>query len=277
MTATKTLIFTDLDGTLLDHDTYEWQAAKPALDTAARKAIPVIPCTSKTIAECNEIQSALGLTGPVIFENGAGIALPKNDFRRPRDQLVEETAQAWLCGFGPDYRKMQDVIAQVRRYRKFQFISFGEMSVDDVCACTGLSPHAATLARQRRHSEPLLWQDTPANYEQFRLDMAERGLTVTRGGRFVHVMGDSDKGTALLWLCAHYEMAGSQRPRAIALGDSENDLPMLREADVAVIVRNPYTGSLQFQPRPEQEVVRTHEFGPLGWNQAVLQLLTTSD
>src|SRR5690606_38996138 len=174
-------------------------------------SVPIIPCTSKTIAECREIQRTIGLDGPIIYENGAGIALPKNRFRRPRDRIVEESGNDWLCGFGPDYNKMQEVIAQVKRYRQYQFVSFGDMTIADVCACTGLTKQAAELAKQRRHSEPLLWQDTPANYEQFRLDIAERGLTVTRGGRFVHVMGDNDKGTALNWLCAHFELAGSQR------------------------------------------------------------------
>lgn len=39
---TKLIVFTDLDGTLLDHDNYSWQEAKPALDRLKLKHGPVI-------------------------------------------------------------------------------------------------------------------------------------------------------------------------------------------------------------------------------------------
>ena len=50
------LVFTDLDGSLLDHDTYDWQPASAWLTRLEQRAIPVIPTTSKTRAEllaCN--------------------------------------------------------------------------------------------------------------------------------------------------------------------------------------------------------------------------------
>ena len=40
------MVFTDLDGTLLDHDTYAFDAARPALAALTARAIPVVPVTS---------------------------------------------------------------------------------------------------------------------------------------------------------------------------------------------------------------------------------------
>ena len=56
---TKTLVFTDMDGTLLDHHTYSFEAAKPTLMTLAHKGIPVIPTTSKTFAELQPLREKI--------------------------------------------------------------------------------------------------------------------------------------------------------------------------------------------------------------------------
>ena len=64
------LIFTDLDGTLLDSHTYDWQPAAAWLARLREKNIPVILCSSKTAAEMLHIQKLLGLQGlPLIAEN----------------------------------------------------------------------------------------------------------------------------------------------------------------------------------------------------------------
>ena len=48
---TRIMIFTDLDGTLLNHDDYRYDAALPALDAIRRLHIPLIPVSSKTMVE----------------------------------------------------------------------------------------------------------------------------------------------------------------------------------------------------------------------------------
>lgn len=68
------LVFTDLDGTLLDHESYDWSPARQALNRLAALGALVVPATSKTRAEVAPLMAALGLTGPAIVENGAGVA-----------------------------------------------------------------------------------------------------------------------------------------------------------------------------------------------------------
>ena len=68
MDQSSTVIFTDMDGTLLDHHTYSFAAAQPTLDALAARGIPVIPNTSKTFAEMTELRQKIGLNGPFVVE-----------------------------------------------------------------------------------------------------------------------------------------------------------------------------------------------------------------
>jgi|GEM_PF-4270088 len=78
------LVSTDLDGTLLDHYSYDWQAAAPSLARLAKLGIPVVINTSKTFEEVVSLQSSMLLTAPFIVENGSALFLPTSQFdKRP--------------------------------------------------------------------------------------------------------------------------------------------------------------------------------------------------
>ena len=69
------LIVTDLDGSLLDHHDYNWQAASEWLARLKQQQIPLVICSSKTAAEIIPLQKRLGIAGaPFIAENGARVA-----------------------------------------------------------------------------------------------------------------------------------------------------------------------------------------------------------
>ena len=74
------LVFTDLDGTLLDHDDYGFAPALPALERLRAAAVPLIPTTSKTLAETARLSRALGNGHPCIVENGSAICVPEGYF-----------------------------------------------------------------------------------------------------------------------------------------------------------------------------------------------------
>lgn len=80
----RLLVFSDLDGTLLDANDYDWSPAQPALDRLANAGIPLVLSSSKTAAEMAWLQAAMGLHLPAIVENGAAVVLPKDANGAPR-------------------------------------------------------------------------------------------------------------------------------------------------------------------------------------------------
>jgi predicted mannosyl-3-phosphoglycerate phosphatase (HAD superfamily) len=80
ISAPKLIIFTDLDGSLLDHFTYSFELAIPLLKSLEQLHILVIFTTSKTVAEVEYLRRKIGNLHPFIVENGAGILIPENYF-----------------------------------------------------------------------------------------------------------------------------------------------------------------------------------------------------
>jgi mannosyl-3-phosphoglycerate phosphatase len=244
-------VFTDLDGTLLDHDTYDWTPARPALTALRAAGVPVIPVTSKTLAELDVLCAALRLDGPRVAENGAVLAFPGEP---PRITA-------------PGIARIRTLLAGWRRETDWRFRGFGDMNLDDIVAATGLDAASARRAAQRLASEPVLWEDDDTALEAFRNRARQAGLATLQGGRFLHVLGVADKGTALRRVA---DALGGRR-RTVALGDSPNDLAMLRAADVPVIVRRKRGEPIALPDRPDARI--TPSPGPAGWNRVILDLL----
>ncbi len=248
------LIVTDLDGTLLDHDSYSFEPASAALATIRERGIPLVLCSSKTRAEMAPLQAELEISGPFICENGAGIC----NAGESGDKLE---------ALAPPRAEVLQQLHSLREQEGFSFTGFADMSVQEVADCTGLSVAAAALAAQREFSEPLLWEDSEQNLERFRSLLAARGLTAQQGGRFLSVAGPTDKGAALKRLRLRYVNHGP----VIALGDSPNDLSMLAAADIAVIIKSARSDSLE--PAGPGRILRTRHPGPSGWQEAMSALL----
>jgi mannosyl-3-phosphoglycerate phosphatase len=271
MQAIPALVFSDLDGTLLDHHDYRFDAALPALRRLRRLKIPLILATSKTLAEVADISRALRIEQPVIVENGGALCFPSS-----QDYPFEITAHEHLgdyavIRFSPPYAVIRAFVEQQRGRHGWQLRGFGDMTVEEVAERTGLDPEAAGKARQRLCSEPFLWLDSADHLAAFRREAQAAHLNVTRGGRFLHLMGQAGKADALQALHTLYGAGREQALPVIALGDSENDKEMLQAADIAVIVER-HDGT-HLDCHGIKRTLRTELPGPAGWNAAVLQLL----
>ena len=166
---------------------------------------------------------------------------------------------------------IREFIERQRQKAAWPLRGFGDMTVDEVAAITGLNQADAHRATQRLCSEPFVWQGSAAGLASFRQRAQAAHLHITRGGRFWHLMGKTSKAEAMRAMRCLF--AGNQRQRvpAIALGDGENDREMLQAADVAIIVRRP--DGTHLDCHGVQRTLLTELPGPAGWNQAVLQIL----
>jgi mannosyl-3-phosphoglycerate phosphatase len=265
----STLVFTDLDGTLLDHDSYSAEAARPALEQLQQNGIPVIPVTSKTFAELEILSRVLPFDHPWIIENGGIIVIPKHYFLNTAGFI--EKGDFLLRFLGPDYQQILTAIDQVRNEKDFCFEGFYDLEEGEIAKRTGLALEDARRAKARLCSEPIDWQDTEIALQEFKRLLASHGLELLQGGRFWHVMGKVDKASAISVLSDLYREAGCKNFKTIALGDSPNDRAMLESVQIPVVIRKKDGSCMAVQGK--QEVYCTEKPGPAGWNEFILNYL----
>jgi len=263
----RLMVFTDLDGTLLDHHSYDVEPALPALQRLRALTIPVVLTSSKTAEELAVHHQRLGLVAPFVFENGGGIATPS-----PGSAGSPPGYRLRLLG--PSREHILATLARLRQEPAFRFAGFADWSAAEVASRTGLMPEDAILARQRLCSEPIAWDGTESALEAFRAALHQYGLRLVAGGRFLHVLGQTDKAIALATLLAERSERLGTRSISVALGDSGNDRDMLEAADLAVVVRRP-DGSHLCLAR-STGVRYTAGIGPVGWREAMEELIGTS-
>ncbi len=267
------VVYTDLDGTLLDHFTYDWSAAAPMLARLSREGIPVVLVTSKVRGEVAELVQALDNPHPYIVENGAITVVPEGYFGEAQIDPRSPRQPVQVQFHGPTREQLTEQVLQVRERLGLKFRTFGELGFAGIAEHTGLSLEAAARADDREASEPLLWQEQdPMALTRFEEALAEHGLRCVRGGRFVHVLGPVDKARAVAMLHGQFERRLPQAPRRVVLGDGPNDLAMLAQADVAVVIPGHHGHDMTMQT--EATVLRPSHAGPVGWAEAMGQILT---
>jgi len=212
----KFLVFTDLDGTLLNRGNYDWRPAEGALEALTRRGIPLVFCTSKTRAEVEFWRRELGNRHPFIVENGAAVFIPRGYFPYaiPRTALRPGYD---VMQFGSPRAILIDAIESACAATACRIRAFYGMSVREIAAVTGLPGKQASLAARREYSEP--FEILTPDPDPLLKAIEGRGLQCTRGGRFYHITGGGNKGVAVRWLNNLY---GKSRGPATRAGKSRS-------------------------------------------------------
>ncbi len=265
------LIVSDLDGTLLDADTYSFAAAEPALARLHRAGVPLVLCSSKTRAEIEALLTQLGIDEPFVSENGGAIYLPESSWAGA-ETLGQHVGGRIRIELGWAY---PEVVAHVRDAARDQNVlirGFADMSVDDITRECGLAPLQAQLAKLREYDEPFRILDPdPAAGSRLLKALHRRGLRTVQGGRYHHATGDTDKGMAVEVLRLLF--AGRGPVTMVGLGDAPNDVALLRAVDLPVIVRNDHQDAAGRLLRKVPTARVTERPGPAGWAHAVSHIL----
>ena len=269
------IVYTDLDGSLLDGTTYSYEAATPALTALREQDIPLVLVSSKTRAEMEPLRQRLGHRDPFIVENGGAVFIPRGLFDFPVERMRTRSPYQ-VIELGLPYRMLREVLKQIEDAVETPLQGFGDMSVETVMQVTGLPYADALLAKQREYDEPYLLQGPQELIEEVCRQIVTRGLRWTKGGRLFHLMGDNNKGEAASVLLRCYlrqrHMNGqAERIETVGIGDSINGAPLLAMVDYPMLVQKP-DGSYD----PESQLsgrIRAPGIGTVGWNEAVLELL----
>lgn len=269
------IIFTDLDGSLLDHDNYSHSPADDLLEKLEHDQIPVILTTSKTRAEVEVLRSELNNQHPFIIENGAAIYIPQDYFPSKPEGCVE-MGGFWVFSFCETRQHWLSILENAKTLFPHTFSHFTAMKEEVIAQVTGLSLLQAQHANNREYGEPISWLGVDKAKQEFIQWLEQQGGHVLQGGRFLHLSGRCNKGEALAWLAEQYQQQfnnnkTADKVKTIAIGDSDNDIAMMEEATLALIIRS----HVHAPPKLKRQsgFFISEEFGPRGWNSGLRKIL----
>jgi mannosyl-3-phosphoglycerate phosphatase family protein len=260
-------VFTDLDGSLLDHHSYSYLDAQPQLHHLEHRGIPVIPASSKTRAEIEKLRNAMRNRDPFIAENGAAVFIPAGYFPQKPPGTVDRDGY-WVHEMSIPRSRALQWLEELHARFPDEIDWFARAGTEGIVRMTNLPEADARLANRREYSEPVLWTGEAGRKAEFIASLEALGATVLQGGRFLGVGGDCDKGRALLWLREVFRVQQPDLPcHDIAIGDSGNDGAMLEAAETALLIRS----SVHDFPtlKRTEGVIRSRGYGPAGWAEGV--------
>ncbi|MEW6129513.1 MAG: HAD-IIB family hydrolase [Acidobacteriota bacterium] len=264
----RLIIFTDLDGTLLDLTSYSFRPAIEALTRVKETATPLIFCSSKTAAEQLYYHKEMGIRAPFIVENGSAIFIPQDYFTIAYP--AQRTTFAYrVIEMGVSAAVINQRLQSMRDDLKLQFQMYTELSINALCRLTGLDRQAASRARLRDYSETIVGLSRP-EAETLHQALAPAGLSCTWGGRFCTVTAAQiDKGQAVNRLTDLFQKQYGA-VITVGIGDSANDASFLAAVDEAFLVQQP---DQRWEPISTGYCKPVEGVGPIGWNRVVSNLL----
>jgi len=262
----NSIIFTDLDATLLDHNDYSYLEAAEMLSFIDKHKIPLIFTTSKTAVEVIELQRVMNISEPFIVENGGGIFIPFGYETFEVDEYIEKDGFK-IIELGKSYCECKQFFKKCTK--DFDLRTFSHMSAYEVSRLTDLDNHHAKMAKNRDFTEPFILNDDNQLMD-LEKEADKKGFKITKGGRFYHLIGATqDKGIAVKKVVELFEKNKKVKPYVIALGDSKNDIQMLQSADLPILLPRHNEGFIVLDL---PNLMRAKFHSSKGWNSSLKEV-----
>jgi mannosyl-3-phosphoglycerate phosphatase family protein len=271
--APRHLIFTALEGALVDARTDSFAGAEEALSELDRRKIAYVLLTARTREEIEPVRRKLGHNHPFVTENGGGIFFPDGYFSL-RIPGAARIGRYLGVAQGKPYAEVCEALDDIAKECGVGVAGFHHMSVREIAENTGLRPRDAELARAREFDEPFYF--TSASEEdiaRFVETARARGYDTRRDPTFWHLSAKCDPARAVRTVSGLFREATHTKLRLIGIGAGEADLAWLCAMDHAVLL--PSSDGTQ----PPQAAGWTRKFamgdapGADGWNRAILDII----
>jgi mannosyl-3-phosphoglycerate phosphatase family protein len=266
------VIFTAVEGALLDPKSQSWSAASEALEEIERRRVPLVLVTSGTRAELEAFRTKIGHGHPFVTESGGGLFIPDGYFTRKLEGAVR-VGRYFCVAFGRPYAEAIATAEELAQESGAAIVGYSQLSAREIARNTGEHAHQAELAKQREFSERFFFVgDSDAAEAKFELAARERGWNAIRGEPFWELRAGNDEARALRHFMRLVRESQHARLRSIAIGGSARDLPLLAAADQAIVLPQRGQGSNPELAARLPKATPADASGPAGWNDAVLKL-----
>lgn len=279
MLAPHHLIFTALEGALIDPRTDSFAGAEEALAELERRKIAFVLLTSRTREEIEPLRRKLGHNHPFVTENGGGIFFPDGYFSLRIPGAVR-TARYLSIGQGRPYAEVCEALDEIAEECAVGVAGFHHMSLREIADNTGLRPRSAELARAREFDEPFYFTSTDEkSIARFVQAARERGFDTRRGPTFWHLSARCDAARAVRTLAQLFREAAHTKLRLVGIGGSEEDLPWLRAVDHPVLLPDSREAAKATDHRAvsrgQTKAIAVGDApGAAGWNRAILDIIS---
>ena len=255
------VIFTDLDGTLLDKNTFKFDKIEKYFRELILKDIIIIPNSSKTEAELIDFNKQYNLNLSFIAENGSSIHglnfIHKN---LPKKILLSKTSdeiyKIYKQNITPYLKKKITFILNLKSKEQEEIFS---LPLDKM-----------TLAIKRNHSLPIIFNGNETEKNEFNKIMNDSGLTIQTGGRIMNICDNVNKSKAISRTVELINTEINDQIVTIGVGDNQNDIEMLRHTDYACLVKNDNFDSSLINI---ENLIKSSEPSPQGWADVIKMAL----
>lgn len=224
-------------------------------------SVDLVLTSSRTIAEMLEIQERIALSAPMIAENGALVAFPPG-WRGSRAGVRRRImgVELRVVALGDRAGPIRTVVRRCARRAGVELVEQRDLLPDNGRAIA------------RTHSVLVRESDDVARQTRFREHLTKSGLAATRSGRWLAITRGADKGIGARSLLAIAARRGAPYAVTAAVGNAENDLPLLAVAEHPFVIRNPRRGhDPALAALPRAHLLKA--VGIAGWRDALAYVL----
>ena len=265
------LIFTDIDGTLINNDTFFEGKNIEIAETLHEHNHILIYNSSKTFDEIVNMQKKFNTSFPFICETGGGIYY-KNLFTQASDELREGYSIMYESKKIEMFKKI--IKEEVQKNFKDDLDMFDDLCLDEKSRLSGLKGNDLHLASKRDFSILINWKSDDGRYSKFKSVLHGHGLKLIKGGRFSHICASHDKGQAVKFFLNQIKSSGMyNKILTIGIGDSTNDLEMLSNVDYACVVKSKNNNDLM-KKIDISKVLLSTQHAPEGWAECIHKIFT---
>ena len=222
------LIFTDLDGSLLDRDTFKFDTIKNYVKSLVNDGIIIIPNSSKTEKEIEKFNRDLGVALPYISENGSaihGLNIINKNF--PNKIILSREKEEILEIF-------KSKIPEQLKNKCIQILKINKKQQEKIF---GQKDSNLKDALDRKYTLPFLFKGDKKDKNKLLKILNSCSLTFQEGGRVSNLCDNTNKVKSMNRVVKILKKT-EDKIKTIAVGDNYNDLDMLKNCDLPCLVFN---------------------------------------